>query len=95
MAYASRAMSETKIRYAQIEKEALTITWPCEKISTYVVGKHIAIETDYKLLVPLMGNKHLDSLPPRVLCFCLRLMRFSYSIEYVPGKPLYAADTLS
>ena len=34
VAYASRAMSETEIRYAQIKKEALAITWACEKFST-------------------------------------------------------------
>jgi len=95
VAYASRSMSETETRYAQIEKEALAITWACEKFSTYILGKHISIETDHKPLVPLLGNKHLDNLPPRVLRFRLRLMRFSYSIEHVPGKFLYAADTLS
>ena len=92
MAYASRAMSETETRYAQIEKEALAITWACEKFSTYILGKHISIETDHKPLVPLLRCKHLDNLPPRVLRFRLRLMRFSYS---VPGKLLYAVDTLS
>ena len=95
VAYASRSMSETETRYAQIEKEALAITWACEKFSTYILGKHISIETDHKPLVPLLGNKHLDNLPPRVLRFRLRLMRFSYSIQHVPGKLLYTADTLS
>ena len=94
VAYASRAMSETETRYAQIEK-ALAITWACQKFSTYILGKNISIETDHKPLVPLLGCKQLDSLPPRVLRFRLRLMRFSYSIQHVPGKLLYAADTLS
>ena len=95
VAYASRSMSETETRYAQIEKEALAITWACEKFSTYILGKHISIDTDHKPLVPLLGNKRLDNLPPRVLRFRLRLMRFSYSIQHVPGKLLYTADTLS
>ena len=82
-------------RYAQIEKEALAITWACEKFSTYVLGKYISIETDHKLLVALLGCKHLDNLPLRVLRFRLRLMRFSYSIQHVSGKLLYATDTLS
>ncbi len=29
VAYASRAMSDTERRYAQIEKEALAVTWAC------------------------------------------------------------------
>lgn len=95
VAYASRSLSETECRYAQIEKEALATTWACEKFSMYVLGKKIAIETDHKPLVPLLGTRHLDNLPPRVLRFRLRLARFSYSIEHVPGKLLYIADTLS
>ena len=67
VAYASRSMRETERRYAQIEKEALASTWACEKFSTYILGKKFLIETDHKPLVPLLGTKHLDSLPPRLL----------------------------
>ena len=65
VAYASRSMTDTELRYAQIEKEALAITWSCEKFSDYILGKTITIETDHKPLVPLLGTKHLDGLPPR------------------------------
>ena len=95
VAYASRSLTETEKRYAQIEKEALASTWACEKFSTYILGKKFLIETDHKPLVPLLGTKHLDSLPPRVLRFRLRLARFDYSIVHVPGKLLYTADALS
>ena len=53
------------------------------------------METDHKPLVPLLGNKELDQLPPRVLRFRLRLARFDYLIVHVPGKFLYTADALS
>ena len=93
--FASRTMTDTEQRYAQIEKEALATTWACEKFSSFIIGKHILIETDHKPLVPLLGEKHLDRLPPRVLRFRLRLDRFDYDIQHVPGKELYTADALS
>ena len=67
VAYASRSMSDTEKCYAQIEKETLAITWACEKFATYILGTKFLIETDHKPLVPLLGSKHLDSLPPRIL----------------------------
>ena len=88
-------MSDTEKRYAQIEKEALASTWACEKFADYLLGLHFLIESDHKPLIPLLGNKCLESLPPRVLRFRLRLARFDYSITHVPGKLLYTADTLS
>ncbi len=95
VAFASRSMTETERRYAQIEKEALATTWACEKFSDFILGKRIQVETDHKPLVPLLGAKDLDRLPPRILRFRLRLDRFDYDIKHVPGKELYTADTLS
>jgi hypothetical protein len=46
-------------------------------------------------LIPLLGTKHLDSLPPRILRFRLRLARYLYIIEHVSGKTLYTADALA
>ena len=95
VAYASRALTDTESRYAQIEKEALAVTWACERFSCYIIGKQIEIETDHKPLVPLLSCKPLEHLPPRVVRFRLRMMRFDYSIQHVPGKLLYTADALS
>ena len=95
VAFTSRALSETELRYAQIEKEALALVYACEKFSDYVLGKNILLETDHKPLVPLFGSKSLDTLPPRVLRFRIHLMRFQYRIVHVLGKTLYIANTLS
>ena len=38
VAYASWSLSETEKRYAQVEKEALAITWACKRFSTYLLG---------------------------------------------------------
>ena len=95
IAYASRSMTETEKGYAQIEKEALASTWVCEKFSTYILRMEFLMETDHKPLVPLLGMKQLDSLPPRILHFRLHLARLRYTIVHVPGKLLYTADNLS
>jgi hypothetical protein len=44
-AYASRSMSDTEMRYAQIEEEALAITWACEQFSNYLIGTKFKLET--------------------------------------------------
>ena len=38
VAYASRSMTPTEKRYAQIEKEAWQITWACQKFTDYIFG---------------------------------------------------------
>ena len=71
MAFASRKFNEAETRYAQIEKEALALTWVLEK---FALGKCVILESDHKPLVPILGRKSLDMLPPQVLRFRLRLM---------------------
>jgi len=95
VAFASRGMSETEQRYAQIEKEALAITWACERFSSYLIGSQFKLETDHKPLVPLMSTKILGDLPPRIQRFRMRLMRFNFCIVHVAGKNLLTADALS
>ncbi|XP_068729020.1 uncharacterized protein [Montipora capricornis] len=89
-------MSPTETRYAQIEKEALALTWACKRSWEYIVGKSISGETDHKPLVPLLSTHTLDQLPPRIQRFRMRLMRFHFKeIKHIPGKKLYIADALS
>ena len=95
VAYISRAMTPTEQRYAQIEKEALALTWASERLEDYLLGLHFCVETDHKPLVPLFSNKLLDDLPLRIQRFRMRMMRFSFSINHVPGKQLSTADALS
>lgn len=57
----------------------------------FVMGMRVEIETDHKPLVPLLSKKRLDSLPPRVLRFRLRLDKYNFEIRHVPGKLLYVA----
>ena len=79
----------------QIEKEALALTWACERFSDYLVEMVFYCETDHKPLIPLLSTKNLDELPPRIQRFHMHLMRYHFTISHVPGKNLVIADTLS
>ena len=93
--YASRSLSETEQRYAVIEKEALAATWACEKMRDYITGLDFELQTDHKPLVPLLSSKDLSQMPPRILRFRMRMMRFAPTVVHVPGKEQITADTLS
>ncbi|XP_064475624.1 uncharacterized protein LOC135389515 [Ornithodoros turicata] len=53
VAYASRLLTPTEQRYAQVEKEALAVTWACEKFRMYVLGLRFQVESDHKPLVQI------------------------------------------
>ena len=95
VAYASRSMTETERHYAQIEKQALAITWALEHSAEFLIGMRFKVETDHKPLIPLFSTKLIDELPVRIQRFRMRLMRFDFAIAHVPGKLLYTADSLS
>ena len=48
VAYASRSMTKTECRYAQIEKEALATMWALEHLSDLLIGLKFHVETDHK-----------------------------------------------
>ena len=95
VAYASRTLAPAESRYAIIEKEALAVTWGCEKFSQYLIGRQFKIQTDHRPLVAVLDTKRLDEVTPRLQRFRLRLLRFDYSVSYVPGKDQQVPDAFS
>ena len=95
VAYISRTLTETERKYAQLEKEALAVTWACEKFDFYLAGRVFQIETDHSPLIKLLGTSDLAEMPLRIQRFKLRLMRYDYKIFHTPGKDMYLADCLS
>ncbi|KAG5874126.1 hypothetical protein JTB14_015046 [Gonioctena quinquepunctata] len=90
VAYASRLLSDTEKRYAQIEREALALAWAADEFSEYITG--ILLQTDHRPLIQVLP---IDELTPRLQRFRIRLMRYDYKIYYSPGKDLVVADALS
>ena len=63
--YASRALTETETRYAQIEKEMLAIVFSLERFNQYTFGRHVNVESDHKPLETIL-QKPLVRAPRRL-----------------------------
>lgn len=95
VAYTSKTLTDCEKRYSQIEKEALALAFACEHFKEFIIGIDIKLETDHKPLIQILQTKPLDDLTPRLQRIRMRLMRYNYSVEFVPGKQLILADGLS
>ena len=95
VAYASRSLTATERRYAQIEKECLAIVFACERFDQYIHGREcVTVRTDHNSLETIF-QKSLLTAPRRLQRMLLRLQKYSLSVSYKKGKEMYLADTLS
>lgn len=62
--YASRKLSKVEKRYSQFEREALAVSWACEKFHLYPYGIKFEICTDHKRLVIVLSPKSKTSISP-------------------------------
>ena len=94
VAFASKSLSDTEKRYANIERELLSVVFACERFQTYLLGREFTIESDHKPL-EMIALKNLVAAPPRLQRMLLRLQPFDCNIKYKPGKEMLLADALS
>lgn len=94
IAYASRTMTATQERYAQIEKELLAVVFACERFHQYIYGKTVEVHSDHKPLESIL-KKPLAKAPARLQRMLLRLQRYDINLIYKQGKSLKVADALS
>lgn len=94
VAYASRALTPTECRYAQIEKEALAIAFGCKRFHQYIYGKNVLVESDHKPLETIF-KKPLNMCPARIQRIKLSVQKYDLRVTYKPGKELLLADALS
>ena len=88
VAYSSPALKPAEIRYAQIEKELLSIVLACDRFDTYVYSrKEVNIEMDHKPLESI--TKSLESAPKHLQRMLLHLQQYNLT-----GKYLHLTGTL-
>ena len=94
IAYASRSITKHEREYAQVEKEALAVTWAIDRFHSYLYGHHFEVETDNRPLSTIF-SRGLSSAPFRIQGFMLKLQLYTFDVVLVPRKYIKAADYLS
>ena len=94
VAFASKALTPTEQRYANIEHELLACVFGAEPFHTYVFGQPFTIESDLKLLEQI-NLKNLADTPARLQRMLLGLQNYDLKIKCKPGQEMLLADTLS
>ena len=94
VAFASRSMTSLETNYVQIEKEILSIVFACEHFNDFLYGQRFLVENDHKPLKDISQKPVLKSLP-RIQRFLLRLQKYQFTTNYIPGKDMVVTDTLS
>ena len=94
VAFASRALTDTETRYAQIEKEMLSVVFTLHKFDQYACGRRVTVENDHKPLEAI-ARKPLHDAPKRIQGMLLNIQKYDTVFSYKPGPQMYQADTLS
>ena len=94
IAFASRALSDAKTRYAQIEKELLAVVFGLEKFHQYTYGHPVTVQSDYKPLEVIV-KKPVYKAPKRLQRLLLRSLVYDVNLLYRRGSQMELADTLS
>jgi len=93
--YASRALTDTETRYAQIEKELLAIVWSANKFDQYILGRDcVHIESDHEPLKAVF-NKPVHKSPKRLQRMLMALQNYSLDVQYKKGELIWISDALS
>ncbi|XP_024883540.1 uncharacterized protein K02A2.6-like, partial [Temnothorax curvispinosus] len=95
VAYASRSLTASEQKWAQIEKETLAIVFACERFHHFLYGREFTVQSDHKPLESLI-KQDIDDVTARLQRMFLHLLKYpGLTIVYTPGKDMHVADCLS
>ena len=83
IAFTSKALTKTKCRYANIEREMLAAVFGAERFHTYIYGQSFTIESDHNLLESI-SRKNLADTPARLQHMMLHLQGYNFHNPLLP-----------
>ena len=97
IAFASKSLSKTQLKYSQLDKESTAIHWAVNKFYAYLYGRKFTLITDCQPLTAIF-NPH-KSIPvtaaARLQRYAIFLSGFDYDIRYKSTKQNSNVDALS
>ena len=99
ISFASRTLTETEKKYAQLEKEGLVIVYGVRKFHQYLYSRKFELRTDHKLLIFIFSEtKAIPAMASgRVQrwAWALTLGAYQYTIKFQKGTENSTADANS
>ena len=97
IAFASRTLTNTENKYAQIEKEGLVCVYGVKKFHCYLYGCHFSLISDHKPLLSLLNGSRAVSAQAsaRIQHWALTLASYEYDLLYKSSKDHANADAMS
>ena len=97
ISYASRSLTGTERKYAQVEKEAAAVSYGVSRFHHFLYGRHFTLVTDNRALSKILSpTKGLPSLAAaRLQRYALQLATYSYGVELRKSEHMHIADSLS
>ena len=94
IAFASCALSDSEMKYAQLEKEALFLVYGVKKFHHYLYGLNFTLLTNHQPLTTILNlKKGIPSLAAaRSQQWALLLSAYNYDISYKSTKEPSNAD---
>lgn len=96
IAYASKKLNSTEVKYSAIDKEAMSIIFGVTKFYNYIYGRTFELETDNAALVRIFGpTKGIPKMAAkRLQHYAIFLSAFQYKIKHIKTS-VNPADFLS
>ena len=92
--FPSHTMTNTEGRYAQIEKECHAVVFGLKHFVQYTYGRGVIVQNNHKPLAAIL-QKPLSQSQKRLQSIILRIRPYDIKFQYLEGKKLVLADTLS
>ena len=90
VAFVSRSLNKSQLRWSVIQKEAYGIFFPCMYLQSLLRDRFFTIRTDHRNLLFITEASN-----PMIVRWYMALSEFSFTLEFIPGVDNDIADSLS